>query len=177
MNVLKRSLLIGGCIAAFTLCASTSLLAQRGNFDPTQFRQMRLDRAREQLEIKDDSEWKAIEPIVGKVVDAQRDLMANRMSGFGRGMRRSSQGTDNNSSDTSGNQRRRSFFGEPSAAMAALQKAIDDKAPAAELKSKLAAVRAENKEREDKLAAAEEELKGVLSSRQEAIAVANGLLR
>ncbi len=176
MNVLKRSLLIGGCVAAFTLCADTSLFAQR-NFDPAQFRQMRIDRAREQLEVKDDAEWKAIEPIVGKVVDAQRDLMAGRMGGF-RGGRRNNGGSDTNSTDQSGQQRRRtSPFGEPSAAMAALQKAIDDKAPPAELKDKLAAVRAEYKDHEAKLAAAEDELKGVLSSRQEAIAVANGILR
>jgi len=45
------------------------------------------------------------------------------------------------------------------------------------LKTKLAAVREETKEKEAKLAAAQEELRGVLTSRQEAIAVVNGLLK
>ena len=69
------------------------------------------------------------------------------------------------------------MFGEPSATVTALRKAIDDKAPAAEIKTKLAAVRAETKAKEAKLDAAQEELRGVLTSRQEAIAVANGLLK
>jgi hypothetical protein len=62
-------------------------------------------------------------------------------------------------------------------ASTALRDAIEAKAPAAELKTKLAAVRAETKAKEAKLDAAQEELRGVLTARQEAIAVANGLLK
>jgi hypothetical protein len=172
MNVLK-SIMLGGCLAALTLGGSNQLLAQ-GRMDPAQFRQMRVDRAREQLEIKDDTEWKALEPLVGKVVDAERDVMSVRMGGmgFGRGRRG---GSDTNSASARPN--RPSFFGEPSAASTALQKAIDDKAPTADLKAKIAAVRADIKAKEAKLDAAQEELRGVLTTRQEAIAVANGLLK
>jgi hypothetical protein len=180
MNVLK-SMLLCGSVAALTLFTGNSAQAQGRNFDPAQFRQMRVDRAREQLEIKDDTEWKAIEPIVGKVIDAQRDVMGSRMGGmFGRGGGRRNRGGDDNSTNNADQGQRRnrpSPFGEPSEASAALQKAIDDKAPAAELKEKMTAVRAERKDKEAKLQAAEEDLKGVLTARQEAIAVANGLLQ
>lgn len=180
MNVLQRSILIGGCAAALTLFAGTSLRAQGRNFDPAQFRQDRLDRTREQLEVKDDTEWKALEPIVGKVINSQMDVMRMRMGQFGRGMRRNRGGDNGGDNGTNNNsdqqQRRRSPFGEPDAAVADLRKAIDDKAPTADLKAKLAAVRDARKEKEDKLKAAQSELKGVLTTRQEAIAVANGLL-
>jgi hypothetical protein len=45
------------------------------------------------------------------------------------------------------------------------------------LKAKIAAVRADIKAKEAKLDAAQEELRGVLTTRQEAIAEANGLLK
>jgi hypothetical protein len=45
------------------------------------------------------------------------------------------------------------------------------------LKSRLAALRGARKEAEAKLAAAQDELKQILSVRQEAIAVLNGLLK
>ena len=99
---------------------------------------------------------------------------------FGRGMRRNRGGDNGGDNGTNNNsdqqQRRRSPFGEPDAAVAALRKAIDDKAPTADLKAKLAAVRAETKEKEDKLEGRPGGIEGVLTTRQEAIAVANGLL-
>jgi hypothetical protein len=178
MNVLKKSIILGGCVAALTLGAGNHLMAQGRNFDPAQMKQDRIDRTRDQLEIKDDTEWKAIEPIVSKVVDAQMEVFAMRTGGFGRGRRGNrNSGGDTNNPSTSTRSNRPSPFGEPSASITALQKAIDDKAPAAELKAKLATVRAERKDKEAKLDAAEEELKGVLTARQEAIAVSNGLLK
>jgi hypothetical protein len=178
MNILKKSILLGGCVAALTLCAGNHLMAQ--GRDPAQFRQDFLDRAHEQLEVTNNEEWKAIEPLVSKVMDAQRDVMGMRMGGMmgGRGGRRGG-GDGNNTNGGTDQQRPRrpNFFGEPSAAVTALRKAIDDKVPAAELKAKLAAVRAETKDKEAKLEAAQEELRGVLTARQEAIAVANGLLK
>jgi len=179
MNVLKKSILLGGCVAALTLCAGNHLMAQ--GRDPAQFRQDFLDRTHDQLEITNDVEWKAIEPMVNKVMDAQRDVMGMRMGGMvgmfgGRGPRRGGDANANGGGDQQ-RPRRNNFFGEPSASVTALRKAIDDKAPAAEIKTKLAAVRTETKAKEAKLDAAQEELRGVLTARQEAIAVANGLLK
>lgn len=169
MNVLKRVILLGGMMAALTI--SNQAMAQRGG-DPSQYVQDRVDRTRDQLEITNDTEWKAIEPLVSKVVNAQMTAMRLRMSGmFGR---RPRPGADNGNSDRP---TRSSRFGEPSAAMAALQKAIDDKAPTSELKAKMAAVRAEIKDADAKLEAAQSDLVAVLSTRQEAIAVAHGLVK
>jgi hypothetical protein len=176
MNVWKKALVLGGCMAALTLGFANHAVAQ--GRDPAQMRQGRLDDLRQKLEIKDDAEWSAIEPKVTKVMDAGRDVMGMRLSGMfgGRGGGRRREGGDTNAGDNN-RQRRGGFFGEPPASLDALQKAIDAKAPAAELKTKMAAVRAETKEREAKLDAAEEDLRSVLTPRQEAVAMVNGLLR
>ena len=177
MNMFKKSILLAGCVAALSLFVTNSAQAQR-NFDPAAMRQERLDRMKDTLEVKDDKEWSAIQPLVGKVMDAQRDLMASRMRGMMGGRNRRSRGGDNGDNNGSSNRpSRSSFLGEPSAAVTDLQKAIDAKAPATELKSKMAAVRAETKDKEAKLDAAEEDLRSVLTTRQEAIAVENGLLK
>ncbi|MGP8200187.1 MAG: hypothetical protein ACLQU4_11875 [Limisphaerales bacterium] len=176
MNILQKSFILGGCVAALTLFSGHQLMAQGRNFDPAQFRQDRIDRAQEQLEITNNEEWKAIEPLVGKVVDAQRDVMGMRMGGMfgGRGGRR---GGDNANGGGDQPRPRRNPFGEPSPSVTALRDAIEAKAPAKELQAKLAAVRAETKAKEDKLAAAEKDLRDVLTARQEAIAVSTGLIR
>ena len=59
----------------------------------------------------------------------------------------------------------------------AVQEAIDDKVSADELKARLAALRDARKAAEAKLAAAQDDLRQVLTVRQEAIAVVNGLLK
>jgi len=145
-----------------------------------------MDGMKESLEITDDAEWTAIEPKVGKVFDARRDADSARMRGFmgmGRGRRNGGGGGGNggggNADDNNGGQRRNrggGFFGEPSAAVTALQKAIDDKAPAAEIKAKLKIVQDEAKDKQAKLVSAQEDLRAVLTPRQEAIATLRGLL-
>src|SRR3972149_417411 len=57
---------------------------------------------------------------------------------------------------------------EPSAEAEALQKAIESKASSEEIKSKLAAYRQSREQKEAKLKQAQEELKKLLSVRQEA---------
>jgi hypothetical protein len=177
MNVLKKSMLLCGCVAAFTL-GSVNHASAQGRFDPAQFKQQRLDSIHEKLAM-DDKDWSAIEPLVGKVMDAEFAYRAMEMRGlrgsFGRS-RRNREGGDTNGNSSS-QRSNRSPFGEPSATAEALQKAVDDKVPASELKAKLAAYRAEIKEKQDALTAAQEELKGVLTSRQEAVMVLNGVLK
>jgi hypothetical protein len=142
-----------------------------------------MDNMKGDLEITDDAEWTAIEPKVGKVFDARREADATRMRGFmggGRG-RRNGGGGGGNADDNNGGQRRNrggggGFFPEPSAAVTALQKAVDDKAPAAEIKAKLKIVQDEAKDKQAKLAAAQEDLRAVLTPRQEAVATLRGLL-
>jgi hypothetical protein len=177
---LNRNLLLAGLGGLLCLGASTNVLAQqdnagpppgRGNFDPAQFRQRMMDRVKEQLEVTDDAEWKALEPMVQAVMDAR---MAS-MSGVGRGMfggpRRG--GNDNNNGDQ---QRRGPFNQPPNPEAETLQKAIDAKAPKAEIKAALEKFVAARKAKQAQLEKAQEDLRKVLTSRQEAIATLNGLL-
>ena len=185
MNILKKALITGGCAVILTLGTNTVVAQGRGgggNFDPAQMKQRMMDGMKEALEITDDAEWTAIEPKVGKVFDARRDVDASRIRGFmGMARGRRNGGGGGNADDNNGGQRRNRGgpggpFGEPSAAVTALQKAVDDKAPAAEVKAKLKIVQDEAKENQAKLVAAQEDLRAVLTPRQEAIATLRGLL-
>jgi hypothetical protein len=68
------------------------------------------------------------------------------------------------------------FARQSSPELDSLNKAIEGKAPAGELKSRLEAVRTARKKKEDALAQAQADLRRILSVRQEAIAVTMGLL-
>src|SRR2546423_10555773 len=61
-----------------------------------QWQQQRMDRFKEQLEISDDTEWKAIQPLIQKVADAQRAAFAHRARGMMGGR---SRGGDNSQRD------------------------------------------------------------------------------
>src|SRR5947209_12447910 len=91
MKKLNRWFLMAGVAWMAGLGASNALAEQdrpqRGNFDPAEFQQRRMDALKEQMEAKDDSEWNAIKPLVQKVMDAQRAVFADRMRGAMRGMR------------------------------------------------------------------------------------------
>lgn len=139
-----------------------------GNFDPAQFQQRMMERTKEQLEITDDTEWKALEPLVQKVMDARRETLAGLGRGFGRGGRGG--GGDNGGGNRGG------AFGTPSPEAEALQKAIDGKAPNAEIKAALAKFEQSRKAKLAALEKAQAELRKVLTPRQEAIAAMNGLL-
>ena len=141
----------------------------QGNFDPAQFQQRMMDRYRERLEIKDDAEWKAIQPLVQNVIDARMSLGAGGRGAFGRGGRR---GSDGNSADTA--QRRNPAQTNPAAD--ALQKAIDGKASATEIKAALTKYNAYRKEKQADLEKTQAALRAVLTARQEAIASLSGLL-
>ncbi len=65
----------------------------------------------------------------------------------------------------------------PNPELEALRKAIEDKASTSEIKTKLAALRAARQKKEAELEKAQEELRAVLSARQEAVAVTLGLLK
>jgi hypothetical protein len=108
-------------------------------------------------------------------MEAEFGLMSNRMRGMGRPRRN----PDDNANANGDQQRprRNGPGGPPSPALEDLQKAIDDKAPAADLKAKLAAFRADTAAKQAKLEKAQDDLKSVLTSRREAVAVLGGLLK
>jgi hypothetical protein len=99
-----------------------------------------------------------------------------QMGGMGRGMfggpRRG--GGDN---QPAGGERRGGFMGQqPNPAAETLEKAIDAKAGKAELKAAITKYAEARKAKQAELEAAQENLRKVLTTRQEAIATLNGLL-
>lgn len=150
----------------------------RGGFggDPAQFQQQMMDRTKERLEITDETEWKAIQPLVEKVMTTQRTMMADRMRGAFGGRNRGGGGNgDNNNSDQKGGGRG-GFGGTPSPEAESLRKAIESKASNSELKAAVAKYVESRKSKQAELEKAQADLRKVLSVRQEAIAVESGLL-
>lgn len=146
----------------------------RMNWDPEQFRQRMMERVREQLEITNDAEWKAIEPLINKVLETRRDSM---MAGFGGMLRSFGRGGGGGFGGGPGGAGGfGAMLGEPNPELESLGKAIDSKAGKDELKSAIAKVRDARQAREQKVKQAQEDLRKVLTLRQEAIAIMNGWL-
>jgi hypothetical protein len=160
---------VGLCLIASSVMAQNSDEAEqgrrggRGNFDPAQFQQRIMDAVKDKLAFTNDVEWTAVKPMVQKVIDARRDAMV-RMSGFGR--------RSGNNGDNAG----RGSSDQSSPEADSLQKSLDSNAPMDQIKSGLEKYRAAHKDKEAKLAEAQENLRKVLTVRQEAQAVLLGLL-
>jgi hypothetical protein len=110
-----------------------------------------LTRLREQLEVDDDDEWDVIAQRIGKLEEARRGTSP------GAATDRSKRTSSNIERDM-------------------LKAAVSDKLPEAEIKSRLARAREAYRQNEDRLAAAQTDLRDVLTVRQEAIVVLAGLL-
>jgi hypothetical protein len=189
---MKLNRILSLCAVAATLALSTtSLLAQDnnggnggqggqggqgrqrggpggGNWDPAQMQQRMMDRYQEQLGFTNDTEWTAVKPLVQKVMEAR---MAS-MSGMGRGMF----GGGRNRGGQGGPGGAGGMFGQANPDQEALQKALDDNAPAGQIKDLLAKYKTSQKAKQAKLEAAQAELKAVLTTKQEAQAVLLGLV-
>ena len=139
-----------------------------GNFDPAQFQQRMMDNVRDRLAFTNDTDWAAVQPLIQKVFDARRDVGFPGMNMMRRG--------GGGGGDNAQGGRRGGFFAAPSPEAEALQKAIDDNAPAAQVKAMLEKYRAARKDKEAKLAQAQGDLRKVLTARQEAQAALLGLL-
>jgi len=176
----KLNMWLGVASVATVLCVGAQANAQdrpgRGNFDPAQFRERMMTDLRERLEVKDDTEWKALEPLIQKVSDARMAAFRGGMGGMGR-RRGGGGGGNGGTADDNGGNRRGGFFNqEPSPEQEALQKAIDAKASSAELKAAIAKYAEARKAKQAELERAQADLRKVLSVRQEAIATMSGLL-
>ena len=174
------------CASVAALCLSTgNLFAQdnggpggggggqgggrggRGNFDPAQMQQRMLDRVKEQFKSSDE-EWKAIEPLVSKVNEARMASAAGGMRGM----------MGRNRGGGQGGQGGAPRFGpEPSAEETALSDAIEKDAAKDDLKAKMAAFRKAKAAKEAELKTAQENLKKVLTTKQEAVALEMGLVQ
>lgn len=186
-NIMKLTQMLA-CASVAALCLSTgNLFAQdnggpggppgggqgggrggRGNFDPAQMQQRMNERIKERFGSTDE-EWKAIEPLVTKVNEA-------RMASAAGGMRSMFGGR--NRGGNNGDQGNRPRFGpEPSAEETALSDAIENNASKDDLKAKMADFRKAKAAKEAELKTAQENLKKVLTTKQEAVALEMGLVQ
>jgi len=143
-----------------------------GNWDPAQMQQRMMERIQDELNITNDTEWSAVQPLVQKVMDSRREVGGGGMARMFRG-----RGGNNGGGGPGGpGGGRGGFFGQPSPEAEALQKAIDDNAPKDQIKDLLAKYKSSQKDKQAKLAAAQADLRKVLTVKQEAQATLLGLL-
>ncbi len=179
-----RSCVVAGFVLALVLASGAAMAQDQpgqrgqrgmrggGQFDPAQFQQRMMEGLREQLGATDEAEWKVIEPLLSPVMqkrmDAQRSRM--RMGMFGRGGNRGG-GPGGPGGGRGG------FMGEPSAEQTALQTALESpNSKTADIKSAMKSLRDSRKKQEAELSKACDDLKKVLSARQEAQLVLMGIL-
>jgi len=144
----------------------------RGNFDPEEMQARMSAMMKERLQVNDE-EWKVIQPLLEKVQTKQRESMGGRFRGAmmfgGRGMR----GGDNAQNRPQRDRGDRPGMDEIQALSDALE---SESTSAADLKAKMAAVREARKKSEAELKAAREDLRKVLTTRQEATLMLMGML-
>jgi len=147
------------------------------NMDPQQaqqrMQQFMLDMTRDRLSITNDDEWKVIEGRLSKVMQLRMEILMSTFSSFG-GMRMGGNRSGGDSPD--GGQRRFPNFGQPDPQADALQKSLDSNASVSEIQAKLAQLREARKQKQANLARAQDDLRKVLSVRQEATLVMMGYL-
>jgi hypothetical protein len=198
---MKMKQLFAVCgIAAALVCAAGTVSAQdnngggggggggggfggrRGNFNPEQMRQDYINFVRDYLNFTNDTEWGAVQPLVQKVLDAERDTGSSMGNGFRMFMDKrmaDRNGGDPNGGGGNNNRRFRGgmFGGQPSAEYTALQDAVNNNAPDGQIKDLLSRYTAAQKAKQDKLKSAQDNLRGVLApGTQEARATLLGLL-
>jgi len=143
-----------------------------------QWQQQRMERYKEQLEITDDAEWKAIQPLIQKVTDARMAMAA--YSGFGRGgmmFGRGRGGPEGGPGDRGSRGGFSGFGGGTSnPEVEALNKAVEGKASNSEMKAAITKFQDARKAKMSALEKAQADLRKVLSVRQEGIATLNGWL-
>jgi hypothetical protein len=165
-------------LASVTLMASAVLATaqdnnqgrgNRGNFE--EFRQRMNERLKTSLKVSDD-EWAVLQPLIEKV---QTKQMAGRFGGFGGGGRGPGGDRGGGGGGGGGGDRGGDRGGSPESQ--ALRTALENESTQPEeLKSKLAAVRDARKRSAAELAAAREDLRKVVTVRQEAVLVSMGIL-
>jgi hypothetical protein len=145
----------------------------RGNFNFEDFRKRMEDRIKTSLKVTDD-EWAVIQPLIEKVTEKQRDASPGRgFGGPGGTTRTTGGGGTSTTGGTTSTRPERAGTQERDALRTALEA---DNTSIDEIKSKLGAVRAVHQKAQTELAAAREDLKKVVTVRQEAVLVSMGIL-
>ena len=149
------------------------MLQQLGNMDPQQMQNALRQRAngslRELLGVTNDAEWLLIEEKINAVTKAQAAVAAD-----GGGTTRQGGLRGNFGGARAG--RLQAASGRLSPEAQALQQAVAANAPADQLKELVAKLRAAHQAKQDTLVKAQEDLRSLLTIRQEAIALLRGWL-
>ena len=170
----KTSLLaiLSAALLVFIVGRENAAAQNFPNIDPQQIQQMIkqvqqqfLTSLRNQLHQTNDSEWNAMEPFLNKVVEAETDTLLGGSSGMG--MIRMFLG--NRGGNIPG-------LGQLNPEGEALRKLLDDGAPTRQIRDALARYNDARKRKADELTRNREQLRKILTPRQEAILVIMGLL-
>ena len=192
-SIRKTTLAALLCTAAFAIPAGAQATPDQGGNPPANpggqggqggpngradFRQRMMDGIKTQLGVSDD-EWKALEPRVQAVMDAQRATRGGGGRFFGgqggrRGNRGGDQGGGNTATAPQPSDRPTSAV---EAASTALRETLDNKSSSPEeIKAKLAALRDARTKAKADLTKSQDSLRELLTARQEAVMVQFGLL-
>jgi hypothetical protein len=146
-----------------------------GGFDPAAMQAQRLQTLKTQLEVTDESEWAALEALIQRVIDAQtavRGDTANAMGmGGGRGGRGGGGGGRGGMGGAGG-----AGGATTGAEMQAVQRAVDGDASKEDTKATLAKLAEVRKIHQAALQKAQDDLRKVLTVRQEAVLTVSGYL-
>jgi hypothetical protein len=189
-------------LTTILLAVNSTNTVQAQGFNPEDMRKRMVDGFRDRLDVKDNDEWSLISERIGKILEVRFAGFAGRGGqGSTRGGQGSTRGGDRSRPEadgarggergearggerggdnrgggnrTRGNTRTRG--GDPNSASGKLNAAIEANASGDEIKSLLAKLRAERKAAADTLKKAQDGLREVLTSRQEAIMVVSRML-
>jgi hypothetical protein len=147
-----------------------------GQFDPERMRQMMEQRMQEALGATDD-EWKVLGPRVMRVQDLNRQIGAGGRGMFGRGMRGGPGGPGGPGADRPGGRGMNRELTEVEKIQQELQTTLENTSAAPDqIKLQLTKLRAAREKAKQELAKAQQDLRQVLTIRQEATLVLMGLL-
>jgi hypothetical protein len=146
------------------------------NMDPQQIQQMMqqrmMDYFRQQLGVTNDDEWGVIQERLSKVAKLRMESMMSGGAGMMAGMRRNGGNGGNGGPGFRGFQ----ALSQPDPTADSLRNAIDNNAPNAQVKAALDKYRDSQKQKQAELLKAQEDLRSVLTVRQEAALVLGGML-
>ncbi len=147
--------------------------ARRGGagFDPSQMLPLFMEAIRQHIEVANDDEWNVIEPRLEKAVKLKIEVLTLGLDGLGDMF-----GQFGGGGAGGGMMRLGGLMGDPDPSVEALKTALDNNAPTAELKAAMAKVREFRQQKRAALAKAQQDLKDILSIRQEATLLRVGLL-
>lgn len=148
------------------------------NMDPQQIQQMiqqrMMEMLRERLVVTNDAEWRVVEQRLSKVLRLRMEAAADGVGMMGMG--RMAFGRGGFGGRGGGLRGLQAILGEPSPEARALQQAIENNVPTDQLKGALARYREARQRKQEEVAKAREQLRQVLTLRQEAILVSMDVL-